>query len=204
MDLSLALDRLCHDLCTSIPDLFHIDPDRLILNIVRNRKRTLHGLQARITPLRFEGGNLTGERRGRVYQIQRYFLDGREILYHLAFCVPRFLMLSFRERLITVVHELYHIHPAFHGGLRHFGGSCKHHGPSRKAFDDVMGQLVDKYLEKADNEAVLAPFRLGLGQLRRDHDGVEGWAVPKPRLIHLGKPGLTRVQNQWEETGPHG
>lgn len=37
------------------------------------------------------------------------------------------------------------------------------------------------------DETILAPFRLSLQQLRQSHDGIEGWAVPKPRLIHLGK-----------------
>jgi len=187
LDLSLALVNLCETLCTHIPELYHIDPDRLILNIVRNRKRTVHGLQARITPLRFEDGNLTGERRGRTYQIQRYFLDGTELFYHLAFCVPRFFMLSFRERLITVVHELYHIAPQFHGGLRHFGGNCRHHGPSRKGFDAIMGELVDRFLKHPIHEKILAPFRWNLSQVRQQFDGIDGWAVPKPRLIPLGK-----------------
>ncbi len=157
-----------------------------MLNLVRNRKRTLHGLQARITPMRFEEGVLTGIRRNRTYQIQRFFLDGREILYHLAFCVPRFLMLPPRERFITIIHELFHIDPSFHGGLRRFEGSCPHHGPSKRDFDHKMGDILDRYQAGHKDEDAYRPLLATLNELRRDFSGVEGWCAPKPRLIPLG------------------
>lgn len=184
-DMSLALERLCHDLCSRCPEFYHIDPARLVFNLVRNRKRTLHGLQARITPMRFEGGLLTGVRRQRSFQIQRFFLDGREILYHLAFCVPRFLMLSPRERLITIIHELFHIDPSFHGGLRRFEGACPHHGPSKRDFDLKMAEFLDRYQMGEKDEEAYQPFLFSMVDFRRSFSGVEGWCAPKPRLIPL-------------------
>ncbi len=55
--------------------------------------------------------------RGRYYQVQRYFVDGHEMLYVMAFCMPRFLDQSFEDKLITLFHELYHINPRFDGDL---------------------------------------------------------------------------------------
>ncbi len=78
----------------------------------QTRHQALHGLQAKLTPMRFEGGALTTRRRGRTWTVQRLFHGQREMLYILTFYLPRFLDQSFREKLITVFHELYHISPA--------------------------------------------------------------------------------------------
>jgi len=44
--------------------------------------------------MRFRGGQLVRGHRGISYQVQRYFVDGEEILYVMTFCLPRFLELG--------------------------------------------------------------------------------------------------------------
>src|SRR5206468_1851711 len=80
------------------------------------------GLQARVTPLRFAHGALVRRRRGVSFQVQRYFVDGAEMLYLVTFCLPRFLDQTFDDKFITLFHELFHISPAFDGDLRRHGG----------------------------------------------------------------------------------
>ena len=48
---------------------------------------------------------------GRTWTLERLYEGDREMLYILTFYLPRFLDHSFREKLITVFHELYHISP---------------------------------------------------------------------------------------------
>ena len=76
------------------------------------------------------------------YTIQRLFdSKGQEFLYILTFYLPRFMDLSFREKLITVFHELWHISPQFDGDLRRHPGRCYAHTSSQKEYDAEMEVL---------------------------------------------------------------
>jgi len=44
--------------------LAHVDVSRLLFGMTQARTGEVHGLQARVTPLRFRGGQLTRRRRG--------------------------------------------------------------------------------------------------------------------------------------------
>ena len=68
------------------------------------------------------------------------------MLYLLRFVLPRFLDLPFDEKLITIVHELWHISPKFDGDLRRFEGRCYAHGHSRKGYDEHSKKMVDRWL----------------------------------------------------------
>ena len=79
---------------------------------------------ATLTPLRFAGGRMHTFRRKRRWRIQRlYDPDGREMLYILTFYLPRFLDLPLREKLTTVLHELWHVGPEFDGDVRRLGAA---------------------------------------------------------------------------------
>ena len=117
-DFTAAMRRLCVDITQRLPDFRHVRMGEVAVTFSQARRRVMHGLQAKLTPLRFEGGALTTTRGGRQYTIQRWYADEQEMLYVLSFYLPRFLEQTFREKLITVVHELYHISPAFDGDIR--------------------------------------------------------------------------------------
>jgi hypothetical protein len=184
-DFSDHLDRLCTDIVCRCPQLAHIDVTRLLIGMTRSRSSRRHGLQARITPLRFEGGKLLRIRRGRAYCLQRYFIDDREILYHMFFCVPRFLDQSFREKLITVFHELYHIDPTFNGDLRRYAGRCCLHSRSKRRYDEHMAALVRDYLGTRPEPELLNPLRLNCRQLLERYGRVRGAVVARPKVIPL-------------------
>ncbi len=191
-EFSHCLRLLCTDITRRSAELAHIDVSRLLIGMTHARNRRRHGLQARITPLRFEDGALTTRRRGITYRVQRYFVDGREMLYHLAFCLPRFLDLDFREKLITVFHELYHIHPAFNGDLRRHHGRCCIHSRSKQLYDLHMARLVDAYLATGPDPTLHHPLRLRCQQLLDRHDGIRAILVPRPKLLPIAGPGLFR------------
>jgi hypothetical protein len=176
---------LLTDISVRCADLSHIDVSRLLLCVTQARNGTAHGLQARITPLRFTHGNLTRQRRGVTYQVQRFYLDDHEFLYLMTFCLPRFLEQDFDDKLITLFHELYHISPAFDGDLRRHGGRYSLHSRSQRGYDRQMADLARAYLAAKPDPDLHAFLRLDFGQLCLRHGSVQGITVPRPKVIPI-------------------
>jgi hypothetical protein len=106
-DFTVHMRRLCRDIASRLDELRHIDVQRVAIRCCQTRKAALHGIQATLTPLRFEQGALTTWRNGRRWTIERLYDDsGREMLYLLSFYLPRFQNQTFKEKLATVFHEL--------------------------------------------------------------------------------------------------
>jgi hypothetical protein len=178
-----AIRALCADIAGRCPDFKHIDASRILFAFTQAHNGRGHGLQARVTPMRFRDGSLTRRHRGVEYQVQRYRLDGREILYIMTFCLPRFLNLDFDEKIITLFHEIYHISPAFDGDLRRLGGRYCVHGHSQKTYDLEMGQLARSYLAGGAEPRWHDFLRLNFAQLLDRHGSIIGFRVPRPKLI---------------------
>ena len=175
--------RLCADIVRHCPDLRHIDVSRLLFGMTQARSGQHHGLQARVTPLRFRHGALRRRRHGVCYQVQRYVVDGREMLYLVTFCLPRFLDQDFDDKLITLFHELYHISPAFEGDLRRHEGRYALHSHSKRHYDAHMADLARAYLSNGADRPLHAFLRLNFAQLQHRHGSVVGVVVPRPRLL---------------------
>jgi hypothetical protein len=175
--------RLCADVVTQSEELRHIDVSRLLFAVTQARSQRSYGLQAKVTPLRFRHGNLQHCRRGVSYQVQRYFVNEREMLYVVTFCLPRFLNQSFDDKFITLFHELYHISPAFDGDLRRHEGRCTVHSHSKRLYDAQMAQFARTYLANGADPALSAFLRLNFAQLQQRHGSVVGVMVPRPKLI---------------------
>jgi hypothetical protein len=175
--------RLCADIVARCDKLWHIDVARLLFAVTQARNGRAHGLQARVTPLRFREGRLTRRGRGTAYQVQRYFVGAQEMLYVVTFCLPRFLDQDFDDKFITLFHELYHISPAFDGDLRRHEGRCAIHSRSKRGYDAHMAGLAREYLANGADPALHAFLRLNFAQLQQRHDKVIGVAVPRPKLI---------------------
>ncbi len=149
-DFTHHIRLLCKDIVTRLESLEHIDMSRVAVSFSQARSGTRAGMYATLTPLRFPGGRIHTVRRGRKWGMQKVKdHNGEEMLYILNFYLPRFLDLPFREKLDTVVHELWHIGPKFDGDLRRFGNRCFAHGPSKKQFDRQVSLMVDQWLEQS-------------------------------------------------------
>jgi len=185
IDLSTAAAALGADLCRRVPELEHIDPQRLLFCLGRSRAEGLHGVYARIAPLRFaEGANELTRRRGRyieTFRMPSMTHDEREILYLIYLMVPRFLRLSFEQKLTTVIHELYHISEACDGDLRRFPGRNFAHGASRRGYNRIIERLQEAYLRSAPDPHLLDVLRLDEEGWRRGDFRLTGLAVPLPR-----------------------
>ncbi len=183
-DFTFHVRRLCDDLAHRLPELRHIEMSRVAVGFCQARKGCDHGLYASLTPLRFAGGSRQAIRHGRTWTVQR-FVDpvGREMLYVLSFYLPRFLNQSFRHKLTTVMHELWHIGPRFDGDLRRFGGRCYAHSNSQKQYDAYVDQLVDRWLSLDPPAQVYDFLRHDFRELARRYGKVYGVKLPAPKLI---------------------
>ncbi len=183
-DFTAQTRTLCGHVTSTQVEFSHIDLDRVALSFAQSRKPVLHGLQASLTPLRFEGGAEQGTVRGRRYRVQPVFdRRGREMLYVLNFYLPRFMQLEFREKLVTVFHELWHISPDFDGDLRRHPGRCYAHSHSQADYDRQMGLLVDAWLQTEPPESLLGYLRLDFTELQRRYGRVYGVRIPRPKLL---------------------
>ena len=179
-----TMRRLCADAVARLPDLAHIDVGQVATAFAQTRKRTSYGLYASLTPMRFEDGSLVCQRGRREYTVQRLFTsDGREIMYILTFYVPRFMDISFREKLTTIFHELWHISPEFNGDLRRHPGRCYAHSHSQKEYDAQMERLADRYLASSPPESLYEFLNLSFAELHEHHGRVYGTKVLRPKLL---------------------
>jgi len=178
--------QLCADIVARTPALQGIDVSRLLIGMTQARNGRQHGLQARVTPMRFAEGKLLRQRRGVVYQVQRYYVDDREMLYLVTFCLPRFLDQPFEDKLITLVHELYHISPEFNGDLRRHPGRYSIHTHSKGEYDSLMADLCRRYLASRPDAALFNFLRLDFAQLQHRHGSVVSVVVPHPKIIPVG------------------
>lgn len=181
-----SMRLFCADAVQRISPLAHIDLEHVALSFAQTRKRTPHGLYASLTPMRFEGGSLTCQRQSRTYTIQRlYDTQGREIFYILTFYLPRFMDLPFREKLITVFHELWHISPHFDGDLRRHDGRCYAHTHSQKQYDAEMDLLARQYLAASPPTSLYEFLQYDFAGLLARYGRIYGTKVRRPRLLKL-------------------
>lgn len=184
-DFTGMMQALCEDIVARCPTFATLDLRRVLLTFAPCRNRSRFGLMARVTPMRFRGGALTRRTRGVLYGIQRYHVDGREMLYLMTFSLPRFLDQPFEEKLSTVFHELYHLSPACDGDLRRLPGRYDVHSHSKAAYDRHMLELTRAYLADHPRPAVYEPLRFRTADLLNRHGRVTGVVVPRPKLVPL-------------------
>lgn len=186
-NFSQAMNNLCRDVTSRCEQFAHIRISRVLVSFTPCRNRSKYGLLARVTPMRFRGGALTRRHGSIEYQVQRFFVDDREMLYLLTFCLPRFLDQSFEEKLITIFHELYHISPSFDGDLRRYPGRYTIHSHSKLGYDSHMAELVKDYLADHPNPGIFAFLRSGYRELWDRNGGILGVVIPRPKLLPVGR-----------------
>ena len=185
-DVTWHMRQLCLDLTSRLAELHHIDIDRVAFSCSQTRKRTEYGLWASLTPMRFRGGEPTEVSDGRVYACQRLLNSGGvEMLYILTLYLPRFLNLSTNDKLVTVLHELWHISPNFDGDIRRHPGRCYVHTSSEREYDAQMEVLAEKWLALKPSRVTYALLDLSFSQLQRHFGHVIGSRVPRPRIVPI-------------------
>ena len=184
-DFTMHMRRLCGDIVARLPQFAHIDLERVAISFSQTRKAGRYGMHASLTPMRFDGGGTQTVRSGRRWEIQR-LLDGsgREMLYILSFYLPRFLELDFHDKIITVIHELWHINPNFDGDVRRYDGRCYAHSPSGD-HDARSEKLADLWLSLGPPQSVYRFLRLSFGELQQRYGPVFGRKISNPKLFRV-------------------
>jgi predicted metallopeptidase len=188
-DFTSAMRRLITDMVHKLPELSHIELDRVLIAFTQTRKRVPHGIQATLTPMRFQGGRRTTRRRGHWYRIQACVDDsGREMLYVLSFYLPRFLDRPLDDKLVTILHELWHISPHFDGDLRRHPGRCFAHSHSQAEYDREMAALSRRWLEGKPARELYYFLETSFTELLQTHGRVFGMQIKRPRLVRVTDP----------------
>ncbi len=175
---------VCEDMASRLPQLAHIQMNRVAVSYCQTRKPVAHGLQASLTPMRFEGGDrelLQDGQRWRVQQIRNK--KNQEMLYLLNFYLPRFQNQPFRDKLVTILHELWHINPEFNGDLRRLPGRCYVHSASEKEYDAAMEILADEWVARISPSGLLQLQKMSFEDLQTQYGQVRGLRIPAPKLI---------------------
>jgi hypothetical protein len=169
-----------------LPEFGHIDLAQVAFSVTQARKAVPHGLYASLTPMRFSAGGRQTVIRGRPYRVAP-LLDsqGREILYILGFCLPRFLNSSLEEKLSTTLHELWHISPQFDGDLRRHDGRCYAHGYSQRDYNGRMDRLAQRWLVRDPPAHLYSFLQWSFDELVAEYGGVIGTRIAAPKLIPM-------------------
>ncbi len=189
-DYSYHMKRLIADISRRCQAFNHIDSRKILVGVSRSRNNKKHGLQAKLVPLKFQGGRRVIQAAGDWYcKMPKTMHDGREILYAIYFCLPRFQNLSFDEKMMIIFHELYHINPAFNGDIRRFPGKYYQHSRSEKEYDRIAESLSKRYLNSRHSRRWTRFLRLRHEDLRQRYGEVTGLhlRLPEPILFKRNK-----------------
>lgn len=184
-DLNRDFRALISLICESIEEFRSYDLDRIAISLSTSKGNGKFGVWAYVVPLRYVGGK--PERRGFRWGLPgSYRYESAKITQHqpgahylMTFLVPKFFRLSSDERLETIVHELYHLHPSLRGDLRRFPAPHIHHGPTPAAYRAKVKSLA---AEGRRNFTALLEHPLLMGR-PEDFEMRKKMHLPIPRRV---------------------
>lgn len=213
-DYTNAIYRLCQDICSKIPTFQTIDCDRIGYSFsVAKNKQSGYGRLASISPLRFENGAIVTFKERHITTLsalgkriavveRRYFRartvigeKGNEILYIFDIMAPRFMNLSVREKLDTVMHELYHISPKFDGDVRRFPGRNWQHG-NKKAYDARSQAFSEEWLATDPDPRVYDFLKYNVKELQETYGRIVGNKYSRVHWIPISEEEAFRLDHR--------
>jgi predicted metallopeptidase len=142
LNVTRAVKQLIRDVAARLPELSHVRASRVLVVAGEARRAS----RATIRPARSRDG------RARERPVIR--VRGREILYVVTLRPLWFVESTARERIATILHELYHASTRFDGTLH---GGRRHSRLPLTVYNRRVRVLLDRYLELAPAE-IVAPF----------------------------------------------
>ena len=179
------MKELIGDISRKCSDFNHIDTTRVLVAISRSRNRRKDGLQAKLVPMKFHGGLRAAKIGDDGYEMPRIIHEGKEILYLIYFCLPRFQNLSFHTKMTVIFHELYHINPSFNGDIRRFPGRFYQHSHSEEEYDKTVRALSDSYLKQPSSKDFAHFLRFRYDVLTKKVGDISGLKVVMPEPVLL-------------------
>jgi predicted metallopeptidase len=148
LNITLAVKRLVRDVAARVPELSHVRASRVLVVAGEARRAS----RATIRPAHFKDTRARAGAGARTKPLIR--VKGRKILYVITLRPLWFLESAPRERVATILHELYHVSRRFDGTL-HRGR--RHSRLPRTAYNRRIRRLLDRYLAAAPEE-IVTPF----------------------------------------------
>lgn len=146
-NLDQALTALLRDIARNVPEFAHVKPSRVLV-VAGEARRASRGT---VKPLAYAGGRSVDRATGRRKPIVR--IRGRRMLYSITLRPLFFRESTPEERVETLLHELFHIAPAFDGTL----DRGRRHSKMGAAFTRTLRPIVRAYL-RAVPKSILAAF----------------------------------------------
>jgi hypothetical protein len=148
-NLTLAVKKLVRDVARRLPELSHVKASRVLVvagEARRNSRATIRPAHFGTTRRRAAGAG------GATKPLVR--IKGRKILYIITLRPLWFVGSTSEQRLVTILHELYHASTRFDGTL-HRGR--RHSRLPLEKYNRRVRKLLRRYLRQAPPE-ILAPF----------------------------------------------
>lgn len=180
-DFTGNMSLLVKDIVKTHSAFCHIIPDKILIAISPSNG-SRNGVVAKLRPMRFEGGSKTRVLHGIEYIAPEVNINGNNIFYIVYFHLPRFLNHgNCKNKLATVLHELYHISPLFNGDIRRFSGKNYAHGNSRNDYDELINAYTDEYTISTLHSELSVFLKHRYSELRRKHGAIYGDMIRIPR-----------------------
>jgi hypothetical protein len=192
LDFNQAMTRLVAEVAANVRDFRAIDPEQILVSAAFSRKARRAGLLAYVLPLKYREGSPV-DRRVRGQKVYHWAMlptfhqdSGKEVLYIIYFMLPRFYNMGLKEKLETVVHELYHINPKFNGDLRWFKGRSALHG-DMKSYDKKVKELTDEFLASPHDSAAYEFLKGTFSQSEKRFEKIRARHIrePRPKLLKV-------------------
>ncbi len=182
LNLTEHIANIVRDICQRLPEFAHIDVRRVLFAVTSTRNISPGGVFAKIAGLRFPDGTPLKVMHGAHYSLPQIPTPHGDVLYVIYIYVPRFFEQPYERRVLTLIHELYHISPMFDGTIRKVGRGS--HGASRDGFNDALEPLVQQYLAARPAPELLMILQCDFLTLARKYS-LLGRKLPLPKALRL-------------------
>ena len=182
LNLTENIASIVGDICQRLPEFAHIDVRRVLFAATTTRSKALGGVYAKIAAMRFADATPIKVTHGGNYSLPQIPTPHGDVLYIIYVYVPRFFEQTFERRVLTLIHELYHISPKFDGTIRKVGRGA--HGASRENFNIALGPLVQRYLDARPPAELHMILRTDFTTLVRNY-ALQARKFPLPKAIRL-------------------
>lgn len=180
-DFTGNMTLLMEDIVKTHPAFSHINIKNILVAISTSNG-SKNGVVAKLRPMRFEGGSKTRISRGIEYIAPEVNINGNNILYIVYYHLPRFLNHgNHKNKLATVLHELYHISPRFNGDIRRFSGKNYAHGSSRKNYDELIDSYTNEYIVSTGMPELSIFLKYRYSELKHKYGAICGDMIRIPR-----------------------
>lgn len=146
IDITWKLSELVRDISVRVPELSHITRARIAYLVSLPRRQTVSTRRGRLVGIRCRDQQ-------KVARAIPFFVETEVYDYLMVINVQLFVLAPPEERLETIIHELWHAHPAADGRLR-----MQEHG---RVFDDAVAQCERAYRANAVPESYRWLLELG-------------------------------------------